>query len=331
MERQSCALKSIFHRPSALTSPYFTRAIGMRQSGRVERERRDYSSPSEGRSVQSGQVIVGRNDRGRLAPASTALRIVAYILIFGLIWEAATVLLQPPDYLLPPLHGVLIYFSDQWRMLIKHAGVTAHESLLGFGAAVVGGIAVAFILDRFPRIAMILWPSVLFAQITPKVAIAPLLLLWLGFGIGSKVVIAFLISFFPILVNAHAGFRSIDQETAELARSMGVGGLRYFFRFQFPHALPRIFSGARIAINFALVGAVVGEFVGSDQGLGNLIILAARLLNSPLMFSTIILLMGMGALFFFSVGLSERWMIPWHVSYRRAVQGGATRIGLQDA
>jgi NitT/TauT family transport system permease protein len=274
--------------------------------------------------------VQSRNGQGRwLVPGSTALRVVAYIVVFGLVWEVATFLLRPPDYLLPPLHSVLAYCFAQWQVMLKHAGVTAHETLLGFSAAVAGGIAVAFVLDRFPRVAMILWPSVLFAQITPKVAIAPLLLLWLGFGIESKVLIAFLISFFPILINAHAGFQSIDEETAELARSMGVRGLRYFVRFQFPHALPRIFSGARIAINFALVGAVVGEFVGSDQGLGNLIILAARLLNSPLMFSTIIALMGMGALFYFSVGMFERWMIPWHVSYRRTLQAG--KIGLQDA
>jgi NitT/TauT family transport system permease protein len=274
--------------------------------------------------------VQGRNGQGRwLVPGSTALRVVAYIVVLGLVWEVATVLLRPPDYLLPPLHSVLAYCFAQWQVMLKHAGVTARETLLGFGAAIAGGIAVAFVLDHFPRVAMILWPSVLFAQITPKVAIAPLLLLWLGFGIESKVLIAFLISFFPILINAHAGFQSIDEETAELARSMGVRGLRYFVRFQFPHALPRIFSGARIAINFALVGAVVGEFVGSDQGLGNLIILAARLLNSPLMFSTIIALMGMGALFYFSVGMFERWMIPWHVSYRRTLQAG--KIGLQDA
>lgn len=264
-----------------------------------------------------------------LKPAGVALRVAAYILFFGFVWEVATLLFQPPDYLLPPLHSVLAYCIDQWQLMLKHAGVTAYETLLGFAAAVVGGVSVAFLLDRYPRVAMVLWPSVLFAQITPKVAIAPLLLLWLGFGIESKVLIAFLISFFPILVNALAAFRSIDEETVELARAMGVGGLRYFARFQFPHALPRIFSGARIAINFALVGAVVGEFVGSDQGLGNLIILAARLLNSPLMFSTIIALMAMGAFFYFSVGMFERWMIPWHVSYRRTLQAG--KIGLQDA
>jgi NitT/TauT family transport system permease protein len=97
--------------------------------------------------------------------------------------------------------------------------------------------------------------------------------------------------------------------------------------------LPRIFSGARIAINFAVVGAVVAEFVGSDQGLGNLVLLATRLLNSPLLFSAIIVLMGMGALFYFSVGMVERWMIPWHVSYRRALQGdnGSARFRLQDS
>ena len=287
----------------------------------------DASPRAKSLSAQSMASVESGHNRW-LAPASTALHVVAYIIAFGLIWEIGTVLLQPPDYLLPPLHSVLAYCVAQWPVMLKHASVTAQETLLGFAAAVLGGIAVAFLLDRFPRVAMLLWPSVLFAQITPKVAIAPLLLLWLGFGIESKILIAFLISFFPILINAHAAFRSIDEETSELARSMGVNGLRYFVRFQFPHALPRVFSGARIAINFALVGAVVGEFVGSDQGLGNLIILAARLLNSPLMFSTIIALMAMGALFYFSVGMFERWMIPWHVSYRRTLQ--TDKIGLQD-
>lgn len=256
---------------------------------------------------------------------------VTCIVFFALIWEAAWLLLRPPDYLLPPLHSVLLYFVDQWPSLLKHTRITAYETLLGFAAAVIGGIGGAFLLQRFPRIASLLWPSVLFAQITPKVAIAPLLLLWLGFGIESKILIAFLISFFPMLINAYAGFGAIEEETAELAHSMRVGSWTYFCRFQFPHALPRIFSGARIAINFAVVGAVVGEFVGSDQGLGNLVILAARLLNSPLMFSAIVMLMAMGALFFFSVGLVERWTIPWHVSYRRAAQTDGNAASLQNA
>jgi NitT/TauT family transport system permease protein len=266
-----------------------------------------------------------------LSPMKTALYTAAYTVAFGLIWELIWLVARPPDYLLPPLHSVLAYLFNQWEVLLRHAYVTAYETLLGFIAAVAVGIAGAFILNAFPRLAPVLWPSVLFAQLTPKVAIAPLLLLWLGFGIESKVLIAFLIAFFPILINAYAGYGSIDHEAAELASSMGVRRLTYFARFQFPHALPRIFAGARIAINFAVVGAVVAEFVGSDRGLGNLVILATRLLNTPLLFSAIIVLMGMGALFYFSVGMVERWMIPWHVSHRRALQGNGTAgFRLQD-
>ena len=117
------------------------------------------------------------------APAMPALRIIAYVVAVALIWELAWLILKPPDYLLPPLHSVLLYFSEQWPSLLKHSRVTAYETLLGFACAVVGGIAGAYVLQRFPRAASLLWPSVLFAQITPKVAIAPLLLLWLGFGI----------------------------------------------------------------------------------------------------------------------------------------------------
>src|SRR5262245_38276780 len=107
------------------------------------------SCPTSGRSVQSGQVVAGRNDRGRwLATASTPVWVAVYILVFGLIWEAVTVALRPPDYLLPPLHSVLRYFAEQWPMLLKHAAVTANETLLGFGAAVVGGIGVAFMFGR---------------------------------------------------------------------------------------------------------------------------------------------------------------------------------------
>jgi NitT/TauT family transport system permease protein len=258
-------------------------------------------------------------------PAIRVLQVAAYILAFALIWELGWLVLQPPDYLLPSLHSVIAYAVEQWQVLLKHARVTAYEAVLGFACAVVGGILGAFLLVSFPRLVPIVWPSVLFAQITPKVAIAPLLLLWLGFGTESKVLIAFLISFFPMLLNAYAGYCSLDEEAEELARSMRVGRLSYFFRFQLPHALPRIFSGARIAINFALVGAVVGEFIGSDQGLGNLVIVGARLLNSPLLFSAIVVLMAMGAVFYFSVGLVERWAIPWHVSHRRALDESADR------
>jgi NitT/TauT family transport system permease protein len=176
----------------------------------------------------------------------------------------------------------------------------------------------AIILSLSPRVAAALWPSILFAQITPKVAIAPLLLVWLGFGPLPKIVIAFLISFFPILANAYAGLQSIDTETEELARSMHASRLRYFLSFKLPHSLPRILSGARIAITFAIVGAIVAEFVGSDAGLGYLVILAARTLDSSLMLCSIVVLAVLGIGFYGVIVLGERLLIPWHVSRRRA-------------
>jgi NitT/TauT family transport system permease protein len=264
-------------------------------------------------------------------PLKKAARIVLYVIFFALFWELIWIALRPPAYLLPSMHAVAFYSVEQWPLLLKHTGVTGYETVLGFASAVAGGIAVAYLLQRFPRAASILWPSVLFAQITPKVAIAPLLLLWLGFGIESKILIAFLISFFPVLINAYAGFGAVDEETTELAHSMRVPTWTFFCRFQLPHAMPRVFGGARIAINFALVGAVVGEFVGSDQGLGNLVIVGARTLNSPLMFSAIVMLVIMGASLFFTVGLVERWTIPWHVSYRRASEADSAAAAFHPA
>jgi NitT/TauT family transport system permease protein len=206
---------------------------------------------------------------------------------------------------------------DQWQILVAHLWVTVYETILGFAFAVVGGILAAMVLNSSTRLATILWPTILFAQITPKVALAPILLIWLGYGILPKIIISFLISFFPILANAYAGFRSVDTETEELARSMGCNIVTYFVRFQFPHALPRIFGGARIAITFAVIGAIVAEFVGSDHGLGYLTLLAARTLNSPLMVAAILVLGVMGIVLFYLVGVLERLVIPWHISQRR--------------
>lgn len=204
------------------------------------------------------------------------------------------------------------------QILLLHGWITAYETVIGFISALAGGLLGAILLRLSPSLASAMWPSILFAQIIPKVAIAPFLLVWLGFGPLPKVIIAFLIAFFPILANAYAGLQSIDSETEELARSMHANGFHYFLNFELPHALPRIFSGARIAITFAVVGAVVAEFVGSDAGLGYLVILAARTLNSGLMLSSIIALALLGIGLYELVAFAERLLIPWHISQRRA-------------
>ena len=250
--------------------------------------------------------------------AARAVRIVVMIALLAVIWDASFRIGSSSEYLFPSLPSVVATISHQWRLLLAHLWITGYETILGFGAAVVGGIVGAIILGTSKRLATMLWPTILFFQITPKIALAPILLIWLGYGLLPKIIISFLIAFFPILANAYAGLRSLDTETDELARSMGSGALTYFVRFQFPHALPHIFGGARIAITFSVVGAIVAEFVGSDKGLGYLTLLAARTLNSPLMVTSILVLGVMGILLFHLVGLVERIAIPWHVSQRRS-------------
>lgn len=275
-------------------------------------------SPRRGRSsLFKISSLALRRRRYTFDTLPGATRVCLTIALVALIWEASFTIGNPSEYLFPSLHSVIRTAINQWRVLVAHLWVTSYETILGFGLAVVGGIVGAIVLNSSKRLATILLPTILFAQITPKVALAPILLIWLGYGILPKIIISFLISFFPILANAYAGFRSVDTETEELARSMGTGVITYFVRFQFPHALPRIFGGARIAITFAVIGAIVAEFVGSDKGLGYLTLLAARTLNSPLMVTSILVLGLMGILFFYLVGLIERLVIPWHVSQRR--------------
>jgi NitT/TauT family transport system permease protein len=190
--------------------------------------------------------------------AKLALRIV----VLCVIWEVGVRFFEPPDYLLPRLSAVIDVMVVQHKTLAVHSWTTIWETLVGFGIAVVGGIVGAIALSLSPRLAMVLWPTIMFAQITPKIALAPLLLAWFGFGLLPKMIVAFMMTFFPILLHTFAGFRSIEAEKEELARSMHASRVSYFLRFQFPHALPHIFSGARVAITLALIGAIVAEFVG---------------------------------------------------------------------
>jgi len=245
-------------------------------------------------------------------------RSLGAVLVILLLWELACRLPPIQSLGLPSPEATANGLIARWQILVSHGAITGYETLVGFLVALAGGLSGAVVLSLSPRLAAALWPTILFLQIMPKVAIAPLLLLWLGFGLLPKVIIAFLISFFPILANAYAGLQSVDEETNELARSMHAAGVRYFLYFTLPQALPRILSGARIAITFAVVGAVVAEFIGADKGLGYLVILSARNLDMGLMLAAIFTLTCLGVGLYGLVSLAEHYLIPWHISRRRA-------------
>jgi NitT/TauT family transport system permease protein len=238
------------------------------------------------------------------------------ILVFLLVWEGGVALFKPPPYLLPGPVEIFHTFMGEFSRLAFHGWVTLYEMLLGYALAVVIAIPLAIAItssDRFDRFTM---PTLLFFQVVPKVAIAPLFLVWFGVGVLPKVLVAFLISFFPIVIDAAVGLRSMSTEMRDLARSMGATRMQVFARFRLPTSLPYLFSGLKVAATLAVAGAVVGEFVGADKGLGYLLLVTNSNLETALMFATLFALTIIGLLFFYAVELLEAVLIPWHVTHR---------------
>jgi NitT/TauT family transport system permease protein len=156
----------------------------------------------------------------------------------------------------------------------------------------------------------------LFFQVVPKIAVAPLFIVWFGVGITPKILVAFLISFFPIVIDTCVGLRSITPEMIDLARSMGASRLQIFREFRLPTSLPYLFSGLKVAATLAVAGAVVGEFVGADKGLGYLLLVTNSNMQTALMFATIVVLTFIGLVFFYVIEFLESLLIPWHVTQR---------------
>jgi NitT/TauT family transport system permease protein len=242
------------------------------------------------------------------------------------LWEVVYLVWQPKDYIFASPVSVAESLVDRRKLLLEQTWHTTYETVLGFLIAVVLGVALAAVHYLFRRLARVLWPSILFVQIMPKVAIAPLLLVWLGFGAATKVVIAFLIAFFAVMANAYRGLDSAGPELIELGRSMGARRASIFFRMELPNALPEILSGARIAVTFALVGTVVAELVGSNNGLGNVVLTANQQLDTSLMFAAVVMLAALGLTLYALVGLIERRLVPWHASLRSREAVAARRI-----
>jgi NitT/TauT family transport system permease protein len=192
--------------------------------------------------------------------------------------------------------------------------VTTQEVIWGYLLSIVIGIPLALAIFLSPFFARTVYPLLVSSQAMPKTAIAPLFVVWFGFGLLPKVLIAFLIAFFPIVINTVVGLASIEPEKLYLARSMGMSPMTTFFKIRLPQALPAIFGGLKIAITLAVVGAVVGEFVGAEAGLGYLLLVANGNLNTPLLFAGLVGLTVIGVVAFMLVEIAERIAIPWHVS-----------------
>jgi NitT/TauT family transport system permease protein len=225
-------------------------------------------------------------------------------------WELGTRLFGVPAFLLPAPSKIVVSFAEHAGLLLKHGWVTTIEIVLGYLMSIVVGVPLALAIFMSPAFSRAVLPLLVSSQAMPKVAVAPLLLVWFGFGLLPKVLIAFLIAFFPIVISTAVGLASIEPEKIHLARSMGLGAAATFFKIRLPSALPSIFGGLKISITLAVVGAVVGEFVGGDAGLGYLLMVANGNIDTPLLFAGIIALTVQGVVFYFLVELAERLAIP---------------------
>jgi NitT/TauT family transport system permease protein len=232
------------------------------------------------------------------------------------LWAVASHGLGLPPYLVPPPELVVQQLVAQWPKLLAETWLTTLAAVGGFALSVAVGLPLAVLIVYSRTVENYLYPLLVFSQSVPKIAVAPLFVVWFGFGLLPKVIAAFLLAVFPVVVAAVTGLKSVEPEMLDLARSVRAGRLKTFWHISLPHSLPHIFSGLKVAVTLAVVGAVVGEFVGSNSGIGYVLQIANGNFDLPLMFAALLVLSTVGVLLFALVDAAEALFIPWHSSRR---------------
>lgn len=246
--------------------------------------------------------------------AGRVLRMIVFYAATLLLWEGVVRLFDVPDWLVPAPSQILAVITDKNAVMLYHTLVTLQETLLGFALALVLGVACAIGIVHFPILRDTLYPSLIMFNSFPKVAIAPLFVVWIGVGIESKIANAFLTAVFPIVLNTIMGLTHMDPELLELVRSMSKSRWVLFRKIRFPYSLPYVFAGCKIAISLAVIGAIVGEFISGRSGLGYLVLSANNYFNTPMAFAALLYLVVMSLALYGMVILAEKLMLPW---YRR--------------
>jgi NitT/TauT family transport system permease protein len=229
-------------------------------------------------------------------------------------WWAAVAILKVPAFLLPPPQDVLPRIWEGRQSLTGHSLVTIEEIVMGFGLSVVTAIPLGLLIALSSTAKRMLYPLLVFIQLVPKIAIAPLFVVWLGFGLTSKVMLTLLLTFFPLLLASMAGFQILDQRLLYLTRSMGATTWQTFRYLRFPAALPVIFGGLKTSATIAATAAIVAEFVGSNKGLGYMLLQGTANLDTTLVFAVLFLLTIIGLALNTIVEVVEHIITPWQRS-----------------
>jgi NitT/TauT family transport system permease protein len=252
------------------------------------------------------------SDNASLARRGTAASL-ALLIVFLAAWEWGPGLLRIPSFIIPPLSMVAKEAVRMWQVsgLLMHTGVTAAEVLAGFLIGSLLGAFIGYLLGMSPTAEFALSPYILALQIAPKVAFAPLFILWMGFTVYPKILVAILIVFFPVMVNVLTAVRTVDPDLVNLARAFKATRGQIFWKIEFPASMPPLFAGLRIGSTLAVVGVVVGELVGGNLGLGYLLSFGEGQANTPMVFVAILMLTLVGGIAYLLVILVEQRVLHY--------------------
>ena len=251
--------------------------------------------------------------RSWLTTSPTAAVLLPILGLAGAIalWWLATIVFSVESYLLPSPSDVVAKFLEDPAYLLQHTAVSFLETVEGFLLAIVLGVPMALLIVRSVILERLVYPLLLMVNAIPKIAIAPLLVVWMGFGQLPKVIMVLLVCFFPIVISTAQGMKSTPVELVELLRSLNASRTQEFFKLRLRYAMPQIFTGLKVAISLAVIGSVIAEFVGATEGLGYVIQQSGASADTALAFAAITLLSIMSIILFYGLVLLEHLLVPW--------------------
>ena len=232
-------------------------------------------------------------------------------LVVLLLWEAVVRVFSVSAFIVPAPSAIAAALVREWGSLADAALVTAREILVGFVASAAVGVGLALLIVRFGWLGRAFYPLIVLFQNVPKVALAPIFILWFGYGLAPKVGLIMVIAFFPVTLSMLAGMESVDPSLLALMRSVGTGATDILFKIRVPHSLPSLMAGLKIAATFSVIGAIVGEFAGASAGLGYVIQFASTQLDTPLVFAALVIVSILGVGFYYATEMFERLVVPW--------------------
>jgi NitT/TauT family transport system permease protein len=242
---------------------------------------------------------------------------IVALICFILLWHFVVVIFDMKEYILPSPFRIPQNIINSFSIIYNNLKVTLYETLLGFFISIIFGCSIAIAVTGCKTLDKMITPYIVLSQSFPKSSIAPLMIIWFGYGTLPKVVLSFLVGFFPITMNMIMGLKAPSSDLIDLLKSMSATGNQIFFKVRIPNSIPYLFSGIKICIPLCLVGAVVGEFIGANKGIGFLIIMANNELNTLLVFSALIALMFIGSILYYLAQIIEFKIASWYYFTRK--------------